>query len=283
MQTRKLSIFLDHILEASQQTGLSISNILDLAKNWGYQAFEINLDYAIENPQTITLIKNKGMTFSCIYNFYQWQKDSDFSKAQLHVDTAARLNAKKILVVPGFFSKEESELFKNIHDKKKIYELMDSLDCVKNITSMLYKTVLYAKEKNITVTLEDFDSETSPCEKIFQLQYFFERVPGLKFTFDCGNFAFSDEDLLFAFDTLKDHIVHLHLKDRGKEIEIENKKLKYNKGLASLATGFGYLPISKIVLAMEKLSYKDYFAIEHFSVKDQLTAIQKSAAFMESF
>jgi inosose dehydratase len=282
MQTRKLSIFFEHILEAQEQTGLSLSNILDQIKRWGYEGIEINLDYAVQNPDTIMLLRQKGFRFSCIYQFYDWEKSTDLTKAKLHVDTAVRLSAGKILVVPGFFNDKETELFHNLHKKDEIYKMMDSLDSVKNITSMLWQTVQYAQEKHITVTLEDFDSANSPCAKTYQLLYFFERIKGLKFTMDCGNFAYSDEDAAEAFNQLKEYMAHIHLKDRGRESCLP-EGLHYNKGLAPVPTGSGYIPIARFVEEAEAMGYKDYFAIEHFGSPDQLTFMQKSAAFMESF
>lgn len=37
----------------------------------------------------------------------------------------------------------------------------------------------------------------------------------LKFTLDTGNFAYSDEDAVQAYEVLKDYIVHVHCKDRN--------------------------------------------------------------------
>lgn len=37
-----------------------------------------------------------------------------------------------------------------------------------------------------------------------------ENVPGLKFTLDTGNFAYSDGGCCAAYEVLKDYIVHVH-------------------------------------------------------------------------
>lgn len=42
-----------------------------------------------------------------------------------------------------------------------------------------------------------------------------KNVPGLKYTLDTGNFAFSDENVLEAMEVMKDYIVHVHCKDRA--------------------------------------------------------------------
>lgn len=48
----------------------------------------------------------------------------------------------------------------------------------------LKELVAYGKEKNILVTLEDFDGPVQPFARMYQLLWFMENVPGLKFTLD---------------------------------------------------------------------------------------------------
>jgi len=125
---------------------------------------------------------------------------------------------------------------------------------------------------------------------MYQLFWFFQNVPGLKFTFDMGNFAFSNENAEVAYDFLKNYIVHVHCKDRGLEKiksknfeeEIFEEKFRNNKGLAASPFGSGYIPIEKLVKKILACGYDGYFAIEHFDAPDQLLFMKKSAEFLHS-
>ena len=118
---------------------------------------------------------------------------------------------------------------------------MESNQAVQNITAGLRRAVAYAKEKNVIVTLEDFDSTLSPCSRINALKWFMEQVPGLCWTLDVGNFAYSSENILDAYEVLHTYTAHVHCKDRGTENPTSNGIVgTYNKGLRPVIAGDGY-------------------------------------------
>ena len=69
-----------------------------------------------------------------------------------------------------------------------------------------------AKEAGITLTLESTGMKNSPIVTADEVLEVIRQVPGLKLTFDQGNTATAD-DPLEASRKLRDHIVHIHLKD----------------------------------------------------------------------
>lgn len=252
----KFSIFYEHIKEAVEQSKKNEEKILSFVKKFGIAGIEICFSQLKNDFSIFEKLKSYNFEISCIYEFYSWSDMEDFSKLKNHIEMSEKVCAKKILIVPPF-----------LEENKNVFM----------IEEFLKKAVEIASSKNITVTLEDFDNEKSPCAKISQLKNFFTKIPGLKCTFDLGNFAFSDENVLDAFDELKDFIFHVHCKDRGYENGIN---LQNNKGLASVPTGFGYLPIKELILKILDTGYDDYFAIEHFNAYDQLDYIKKSSEFL---
>ena len=252
----KISIFYDHIKEAAEQSKKNEDKILSFVKKSGIDGIEICLSQLKNDFSILEKLKSHNLEISCIYEFYSWFDMEDFTKIKNHLEISEKVCAKKILIVPPFLEENKNPLI---------------------IEKFLKEAVKIASSKNITVTLEDFDNEKSPCAKISQLKNLFTKIPSLRFTFDLGNFAFSDENLFDAFDELKDFISHVHCKDRGYE---NNVNLKNNKGLASVPTGFGYLPIKKLILKILQTGYDDYFAIEHFNAYEQLDYIKKSSQFL---
>lgn len=276
----KISVFYDHILEAAEQYNFSEEDVLKQISECKIDGVEINYDFLNDHfEKTISLLKKYNYSVSCIYQFYNFESSADLTKAKAHVDLAKKVGAKKILVVPGFLNKTDTmELKACGFDKEEVWSFMKQNKSVQNIKEALIKIVEYASSKNIKVTLEDFDSFNAPFATSAQLLYFMQNVPGVRCTFDTGNFAFSNENVEESFPLLKNYISHVNAKDRG--VELNKPELKNNKGLASCSTGSGYIPIDKIISELKKIGYEDYIVIEHFGAKNQIEAIKKSAEFL---
>ena len=81
----------------------------------------------------------------------------------------------------------------------------------------------------------------SPCSRINALKWFMEQGPGLCWTLDAGNFAYSSENILDAYEVLHTYTAHVHCKDRGTENPTSNGIVgTYNKGLRPVSAGDGY-------------------------------------------
>ena len=128
--------------------------------------------------------------------------------------------------------------------------------------------------------LEDFDGFLQPFARTYPLLWFMEHVPGLRYTLDIGNFAFSDEDVSYAAWLLKDYIVHVHCKDRAESPLVHGR---FCRGLGQTPAGTGYLPMAKLLTDLEACDYDGYLAIEHFDAPDQLSFIEQSAAFLRQW
>ncbi len=281
-----ISVFYDHIVQANEQSNISILEIMKLAKQSGIDTFEINIDTLINDEADISsYLGQTGLKISCIYGFYEFDKNGDIDSAKRHIDYAAKYGASKILVIPGFLTENEVHELKSIHyDYELIAAFLDNNKAVSNMVTMLKQMTKYAENKGVIVTLEDFDAINSPFARAYELLWFINNVEGLKVTFDCGNFVFSNENVLTAYEILKDHIVHVHCKDRGEEEHIiqiaGNKAELVNRGLASVSAGRGYLPIKEIVEKLLNQGYCGYLAIEHFDYPVQIQGIKESSKYL---
>lgn len=154
------------------------------------------------------------------------------------------------------------------------------------VRDALEQLVRYGRDKGVRITLEDFDGNTSPCARMLPLKWLLEQVPGLGFTLDMGNFAYSDEDVAQGYELLKEYIVHVHCKDRGQEekyqaAEREGRR-RHCRGLACVPAGGGYLPIGELVTRLKAQGYDGYLAIEHFDAPDQMEYIRRSADYLKN-
>ncbi|WP_075678601.1 hypothetical protein [Roseburia sp. 831b] len=62
----KISVFYDHILQAAEQTGKPLTELLSNVKNAGIEAVEINMSYLSQQEQTYALLEEAGLKVSCV-------------------------------------------------------------------------------------------------------------------------------------------------------------------------------------------------------------------------
>lgn len=277
----KISFFYDHILEASQQSGRTTAEVMALCRKEGIVGIEINYEYLRENESRVRAeLEANGMQISCIYQVFSLGQNPDLTLAKDTVLMAEKFHAERVLAIPGFLSqKEAEELAARADSFDHTAAYMNANAPIQNMKKALTELTAFAAMHHVTVILEDYDNVTAPYSRIWQLLWFFQNVPGLKYALDVGNFAYSDEDIRTAYDVLNEYIVHVHCKDRGKEKSAENGR--YRKGLAPVPFGYGYLPAEEILKCLHAQGYDGFYAIEHFGAPDQIRFMQKSARFLQ--
>lgn len=248
----KVSIFLEHFLQAHEQSGKPIEEILAMAVNSGITGIETNASFIASQEDLQKKIKNAGLSVTQLYENYDWKDFDDENKMKNHIETAKRLGADKILFIPPYFSNLEAETITKEKEKVK---------------SMIKKICKKAHLAGITVTMEDFDNLQNPSSKLCYLKEYINEIPELKITFDTGNFLANGEDVLEAYPVLKDRIVNVHCKDRLTDV-------------SSCVTGTGIIPFNKIIQNLKQINYDGNFTIEHFDIENQIVALKDSAAFI---
>lgn len=279
---RKLSVFYDHILQACEQSGKTISEVLSFCKAQGISAVEINYSlFASEQEVIASMLADAGMEISCMYESFDFGRDTDLTKAQQMLHAAAEQQVSRVLFVAGALENAEAaELAACSRTYEATSTFMDENEAVQKIAHALSALTEYAAPLGVTITLEDFDGFCQPFARTYPLLWFMEHVPGLRYTLDIGNFAFSDEDVSYAAWILKDYIVHVHCKDRAENPLVHGA---FCRGLGQTPAGTGYLPMAELLNDLQKRDYDGYLAIEHFDVPDQLSFIKQSAAFLHSW
>ena len=290
----KLSTFFEHIREASQQTGKSVEELLREVRKAGIRGIE--MDYAVlaEQPELNQKIRDAGLEISNLYHFFEFGKRyaAGLHMGRKMIDTAARMGIRRVMIIPGFLDPEEALA---LHRASGSYEeaarFMEGSTEISSMRDAIAELTEYAAQKGIMVSMEDFDSYTSPIARMYPIKWFLEQAPGLRHTLDMGNYTFCDEDPKEAFEVLKDYIGHVHCKDRGEEPEEEEEirrglglsedaALKVRKGLRPVPVGEGYMPIAELVEKLKAQNYKGYLAIEHFGAPDQLAYLLQSTEYL---
>ncbi len=265
----KLSVFYEHIFEATEQNGSTAAKMLEYAVNCGIDGLECDLWRLDDKSNVKSFFDSCGVKVSSIYNFFDFlheDRNTCEVKYRKILETAAYFGTDKVLCVPGF-----------IGDKEQMSE------CRKIVAERLNEMCTPAKEYGVTVTLEDFDDEKSPCCTTEGLLYFMQNVDGLRYTFDTGNFRYCLESADKAYSVLKDYVVHVHLKDRS--YDIANADPNNTNGKADLSGAImypsivceGVIGIDELIGKLVADDYSGRFAIEHFGAVNQAEYMKKSA------
>ena len=213
------------------------------------------------------------MEVASIYQMLNFRDHEFMGRAKEVIDLAHRMGVKRVLIVPGFLERDEAKVLHSVSgDYHAVERFMEQNLCIQSMRTALTELVQYARPLGVEVTLEDFDDVEAPYSRMNELLWFMRNVPGLRCTFDMGNFAFGYENVMDAYELLKNYIVHVHCKDRGSE----------GNGLQSVPTGSGYIPIAQLVRKLNAAGYRGYLSIEHFGDLDQMASIEQSAHFLKS-
>ena len=117
--------------------------------------------------------------------------------------------------------------------------------------------------EGIDLVVESFDNEASLCYGTERLQALLGRSKSLGVAFDIGNFTFAKEDPVEAYETLKDRVRHVHVKDRAS---LED--------MTPVPAGTGVSKISTVLKKMEERGYDGWYTIEVFGSKQMLTDLE---------
>ncbi len=261
----KLSVFYDHILVASEQTGYELLDILKKVNELGIEGVECDIEHIRSCKEELKKkLGEAKIKVASVYGFFDFGNNLDYEKGYTFIDDAAYFRAGRVLVIPGFVEEKEGE----------VYQM-----ALSNMVDVLNKICDYAETKNIVVTLEDFDHHTAPFSTDEELIWFMERVPKLRCTFDTGNFMYSEVNELKAFELLKDKIVHVHCKDRAL-VPVSGEEPTNTiagRGMYTSPVGYGSIQMKEIVNRLKEINYEGFLAIEHFGSQNQIEYIEKSA------
>ncbi|WP_379146802.1 sugar phosphate isomerase/epimerase family protein [Paenibacillus sp. sgz500992] len=267
-----LSVFYNHIVRASEQTGLTLEEVLNRVYEFGISAVELDLEEALGCGKEVMKkrLEKAGISVASMYGFFDFGNDPDTKPGFEFIDTAEYLGAGKVLIIPGFVDETASAEERNA--------------ALQKMAGTLNSICGYAERKRILVTMEDFDDIRAPFSGSDELLWFLEQVPKLHITFDTGNFIYRGEDELEAYEKLKHRIVHVHCKDRSLD--------EQNGGMPKLAmsgarlfpspAGSGFIPIEAILTRLKAGGYDDTLAIEHFDAVDHLGYMEQSAEWLRS-
>lgn len=262
----RLTVFYDHIMQAMRQTEKPFEEIAHALVKAGISGVEMDYGELVKRPRRLcTQLKNAGLPVSCVYAFFDWGIPENGLDYRRVIRRLARCRVTHLLAVPGF-----------------VRDGQDREECRARMAGTLAECCRYAERYGISVGMEDFDDERATFARTEELLWYLERVPELSCTFDTGNFLYSGEDALAAWEKLKSRVGYVHCKDRSFVVkENEEPKLTTDRrAMYSAPVGSGVIPMQELVKHLRDSGYDGVFAIEHFGSQSMYEDMLASAAWL---
>lgn len=258
----KKAIFLSHLREAAIQRGVVLEQVLCEARALGFEGVECDYhDVAPDVPGFVQMLTRAELTVSGVFNFFNFPQGINQEEIEAVVRAAFQVGSKKLLAIPGEWDGKNAAA-------------MDRM--VEGLTILCR----VAEPYGITVTLEDFGNVASPCSTAEGLQFFFDQVPGLKFTLDTGNFLYMDQDVVKCGQQLLPLLAHIHLKDCNLVPLYPQEQPIMSVGgvpLYPAPVGQGVIPMKSVIQLAKQVGYDGFCTVEYFGAIQPWEYIQQSA------
>ena len=256
----KISAFYENIETGAVNEGIPIEKALAQLKDDGMEQVCICCDTLKKDITMMQdMLRKAGVGVEGLYGYFSFAEDPLNIWYKDIIDLAVKMNADNILIVPGLIER----------NSKSVLQLK------KNMWTGLKNAVLYGEEQGVTVSIEDYDDLKAPYCNISGISEFLQNVPGLRLSFDTGNFVMEHEDEVKAFELLRDHICTVHLKDRGRAEKLPGRKnlpmtvCADGDRICTVPAGDGFIHIKEILSKLRENGFDGGLVAEMYGYPEQ--------------
>ena len=254
----RISVFAVHINTIAQQENISFTEAATKVRQMGYAGADV---YPYQED-IIPVLDSLGFDHSCaiVHINYLGEEHVDsidantprgfFRAGWSDLENAAisfvkRHNYPHLMLVPNVLPKDATP---------------EDVEIVRShVTAYAERCVT----EGIDLVVESYDNEASLCYNTERLQALLTRSKSLGVAFDVGNFTFAKEDPVEAYETLRDRVRHVHLKDRASLDD-----------MTPVPAGTGCSKISTVLQKMKEANYDGWYTVEIFGSKQMLSDLE---------
>lgn len=267
---------LDQEFEGASET---YEEMLDLVKECGYSKVDVtSLETSIFTQEGVKeRLDARGLrTGSYIYmadlaDPNEEGYDKRISDARSAVDTALFFGTDVLMLAPHAHDGIEENTYEEIHD---------------NLVKHFVPAAEYAREKGVHVVIEDTPDLRLHLCTAAEVKDVLDRVPGLEVVYDSGNMILVKEDPVEYYNTFKDRIGHIHLKDMQ---ETDPKAFMADhdidgRAMTGAPTGTGMIDLDGVISAIKQSGYDRGITLEYAvdSNRDYRGTLIRSREYIES-
>lgn len=268
----KIAAFFENIAEGAMHSGISLEQALHQLHELGMDAVYISYEALSRyRERLLELFADIGLEVEGLHGHFDLGADPEDARCLDMIRLAKESGARNVLIVPGMILPEQAE---------RREELLG------NMVAGLRRAVALGAQLGIDVSMEDFDGPDAPYNCLAGLQWFLDQVPGLKCSFDTGNFVMLQEDEVAAFHHLRGDICTMHIKDRVKApIHPEDNGKYCADGTAVYAApvGSGYIRIGQILNVLRQDGYDGNIIAELFEYSDMMEGLRQSVSWLRKW
>lgn len=249
----------------------SLEAMADLATELGFEALELSAGNLGDRSaaEFAKICSERELAVSCINGGANLADpdDSEFAQgldqARHYVEMATRMECSQVMLIPGFAANEG--------DKQRAAE---------RIAEGLTQMVEYAGERGVLITLEDFPNAMAPYRTIAEMRWLLETVPGLRLTYDNGNWMLGGDDPLAALKALGSYAINVHLKDW--EVDPDQSRMQMPNGtwVRGGKHGRGLIDHKAVLGELKAQGYGGYMAFEYEGVGDHTLATREGVEYL---
>ena len=223
----------------------------------------VEIDFDQVNDTNLAVLRKADLQVSSIFCFLNFRQDVETRLEKL-LAIARRIRPRFVMPIP----EEDTELALRPL-------ILQQLRCLQQALAT----------ERIQMVMEDYDGPGKTFASTVGLQRYLAEIPGLKCCFDTGNFFYLGEDILPAWRSLADQVVHLHFKDRRRDERDGwlSTEMADGSKVSNAAIGNGFLPLQEFFQTVLQHGYRGIVVIEHACCHDQLDTLKSSIATMEKW
>lgn len=258
MQKDRMSLMTFNIAPDLKSGSMQIEDVFKLASLEGVPFVDLMNIAQEELPAYCAALRKTGVGLGCYIASVQLLQPEAVFLPQLRValQTASRLKAPRLMIVP-FAAGEDFRLAEKAGREAVLQGMIQGFQAAVAQGKAYSMPVCFETTPHDVMCL----SGTEDCRRVL------EAVPGLGLVFDTANMLPHGDEPVSAYQALKAHIVHVHLKDvaliGGKEGETYWEKAQDGRGMRCVAWGQGVIPVKALYRQMLEDGYSGLFAIEY--------------------
>ena len=237
---------------------MRIADVLSVAGSAGIPFVDL-MDIRREDLRAYRIaMEQTGIAVGCYIASASFLRAEEVWRAQLRAGfrAAAELSARRVMIVP-FSGQEDLDRAAGMGRDAVLARMIGGFQVAVEEGRTWNVPVCFETTPHDALCL----SGTADCLRVLRA------VPGLGLAFDTANMLPHGDDPIEAYEALKPHIVHVHLKDvaliGGKDAEAFWEKSRDGRGMKCVAWGEGEIPVTELYRRMLNDGYSGLFAIEY--------------------
>ncbi len=267
--------FMIYSLSRSLADGvLSVPAALSLMKELGAEGVDFSVpdgtDYT--NAEVREMVQDAGLVVSSYIGGADLTMDDPAERARSLnevrrvIDSAVEVGTTTVLVTTGNCARGQ-----------------DRAEGRRNVATGLAEVLPYAKDRGVTLSIEDYGSPLAPYQTSAECLEVLEMAGAdLMMTYDSGNMVLGDEDPVAFLEAVKRRVVHAHAKDWEPVPAETDRALTARSGRKYVGTvvGQGVLDYPAIIAVLKAMDYQGFLSFEYEGRTDPVQAAREGMAYL---